>query len=443
MRQYSFIFRIVDAIEQRLPRKLDLEELSNTLNVSRWHLQHEFKRFTGISVGRYYRLRLLTLAIEQVSNSDQRIIDIALDFGFESQEALYRAIRSNFEVSPKHFRRNPILAKYVSFPPLDLRYLDYYQMTLEHPPKEVVFPEKHLVGVSGNFKSIFFDEESIHDGVDELWQVFNNATCHWDHSQRNYYTLEYRNNCSYRSGEFQMMSMCDGAEEASEYKLSKVDISQRKMWHFVFPNRDYIQALFVYLNQVFTFQNKLSLNRLPYIWSLDEDGSMNFWAELKPASGFDCLPASIVCLDTQSFTLDHQIGQAIPYQIPNHLVVKSQRIAYLLELFDDRLDKVNQGSECLLIGGVSDQKYTPKHDYRVQHLIKTAEGNTNIGGGDYLKCVMKGSIEQIGEDLDSLYYSYLSESKYYLRQGFEWITYAKRIVGQEWHIELLIPVSKR
>lgn len=443
MRQFCFIFRIVEAVEKHLPNKLEINALASTLNVSRWHLQHEFKRYTGIPLGRYYRLRLLTLAIDKIATSDQRIIDIALDFGFESQEALYRAIRSNFAISPKHFRCDPTLAKYVGLSPLDRRYLELYQVMLANPPAEEVFPARQFVGVAGNFRSIFFEETKMMQGIEQLWQRFNQATHLWDHSTRNHYVLEYRNNCSYRSGEFQMMAVCDGQEESSQHTLARVDLSQRKMWHFTLPNSGSIYAMFIYLNQVFSFQNKLSLSRLPYIWAMNHDGSMEVWVEFKPKVSIDHLPDSIVSLVPHTLSSATKASSIKSYTLPSHLVLKSQRLAHLLELFSDRLDEVNKGNEGLLIGGDVDEAYSPLRDYQVHHFASQTTGKQVLGQGEYLKCHLAGHLAQIGEDLDSLYYAYLSESKYYLRQGYEWITRAEKTPEQEWNIELLIPVSKR
>jgi|GEM_PF-3009722 len=443
MRQFSFIFRIVEVVESRLPLKLDINAIASTLNVSRWHLQHEFKRYTGIPLGRYYRLRLLTLAIDKIASSDQRIIDIALDFGFESQEALYRAIRNNFDISPKHFRRDPTLAKYVGLSPLDHRYLELYQVMVAHPPIEETFPACQLVGVAGDFRSVFFEERKVMEGVEQLWKHFSQATNLWDHSARNYYVLEYRNNCSYRSGEFQMMAVCDGQEEPSEHALARVDISKRKMWHFTLPNNSYIYAMFIYLNLVFSFQNKLGLSRLPYIWTMNHDGAMDVWVEFKPKVSLERLPESILSLEPYSLQTVAKSSKVTSYTLPSHLVLKSQRLAYLLELFGDNLAQINEGREGLLIGGNNDEESSPQHDYQVHHFARQPIGTYIVGEGEYLKCRLSGCLSQIGEGLDSLYYAYLRESKYYLRQGFEWITYAEKTPEQEWNLELLIPVSKR
>ena len=444
MRQFPFIFRILEAVEIQLPKKLDVDALSFMLKVSRWHLQHEFKRFTGISVGRYYRLRLLTLAIEAIAHSDHRIIDIALDFGFESQEAFYRAVKQAFNVSPKHFKRDPTLAKLVGLPEIDANYLQFFQAMLASPPKEEMFESQQFVGVQQNFSSVFFNPQTLSTKVAQLWDSFNEATHEWRHEGRQYYVLEYRNNCSGRSGQFQMLAVCDGDEEPSNQPLASIELTARTMWRFSLPSGMYISALFIYLHHVYCYQHKLTLNRLPYVWQLDKTGSLQFLVELKPTLKLTEFPASIVHLDKDVTLKPEQSGYVESHTIPGNLVQKSQRLAYILEKYSDCLSAVNTGQVQLLIGRADSDGYTTSHDYQVSRFIEEkSDRAVNVAAGKYLKCILIGTLANIGESLDSLYYSHLMESRYVLVQGFEWITCAEERSNHEWYIELLIPVAKR
>lgn len=441
MRQFCFILRIVEAVEIRLPCKLEINALAETLNVSRWHLQHEFKRYTGIPLGRYYRLRLLTLAMKALACSERNVLDIALDYGFESQEALYRAVRQNFLISPKHFKRNPTLAKYFGVPPIDISYLTFFQRMQSCPPEEVIFPADTFYGVVSDFSSVFFDEKETGDKVEQMWQTFVEATADWQHEARDYYALEYRNNCSVRSGQFQMLAVCNGEKEESSYPIARIELPQRKMWRFQLSHNPPLKALFVYLNQVFCIPRKLTLKRLPYIWQMDSEGELVFWVELRSFSGPATLPSSIQLLtrvEGQSFS-----GRLEGVEIPQTCVEKCQRLAFVLNHFRASLPKLNSGAEKWLIGRPMSSDYAPNHDYRVSRITPVGGSTNVVESGMILKCVLQGSLAKIGEDLDSLYFSHLHEVGYVLRQGFEWITRADELPGQEWCIELLIPVSKR
>ncbi|WP_159657224.1 helix-turn-helix domain-containing protein [Vibrio atypicus] len=443
MRQFSFIYRIVETVETRLPCKLNINAIATTLNVSRWHLQHEFKRYTGIPLGRYYRLRLLTLAIDALASSERNVLDIALEHGFESQEALYRAVRQNFLVSPKHFKRNPTLAKFFGVPPIDSIYLSFFQRMQSCPPEEVTFPADTFFGVVSNFSSVFFDEKETGFKVEQMWQTFAEATSGWQHQDRRYYALEYRNNCSVSSGQFQMLAVCNGEQEGSLQPLARIELSQRKMWRFNLSHNPPLKALFVYLNQVFCIPRKLTLKRLPYIWQLDENGNLLFWVELRPFSKASSLPDSIQHLSRSPLSNQTLSGRIETVEIPAVCVEKSQRLAFVLNHFKIALPAVNAGAEQLMIGRLQSSDYSPDHDYQVSRFTIESGGSTHIKSGMVLKCVLQGCLSQIGEDLDSLYYSYLHEVGFVVRKGLEWIVCAEEQPGQVWYIELLIPVIKR
>lgn len=441
MRQFSFVFRIVEAVEQRLPHRPDINAIASTLNVSRWHLQREFKRYTGIPLGRYYRLRLLTLAMKALANSDRKVLDIALDHGFESQEALYRAVRQHFLISPKHFKRNPTLAEYFGVPPIDSSYLTFYQRMQLSPPEEAIFPTGTFYGVVNDFSSVFFDEQETGNRVEQMWQTFVDATASWQHQKRRYYALEYRNNCSVTSGQFQMMAVCSGERQASSHPIARIELSKRKMWRFNLSRNPPLKALFVYLNQVFCIPRKLTLRRLPYIWQMDEDGGLIFWVELRSFAGATELPASIQKLSRVEEVF--YTGELESIDIPKTCAEKFQRLAFILDHYHSSLAEINAGNVRLLIGRPKCSDYTPSHDYRVSRITIEPEGAETLASGMVLKCILQGSLRKIGEDLDSLYYSHLHEVGYVLRQGYEWISYAEKLPGQEWRLELLIPVLKR
>lgn len=73
---------------------------------------------SGISVGRYIRLRRLERAnrmLTQASSSHHRIVDIALACGFESLSSFYRVFRQTYGITPSQRREEAVGA--LPFPP--------------------------------------------------------------------------------------------------------------------------------------------------------------------------------------------------------------------------------------------------------------------------------------------------------------------------------------
>lgn len=98
--------RVLDYIESNLGEPLCMEHLSRVANFSRFHFHRQFAEYVGTSVGRYILLLRLRQASYQLAfNRQIRIIDIALDAGFENPESFTRAFRNSFGQSPSEFRR--------------------------------------------------------------------------------------------------------------------------------------------------------------------------------------------------------------------------------------------------------------------------------------------------------------------------------------------------
>ncbi len=100
--------RVFDYVDNHLDDVLSLELLSQVANFSKYHFHRQFSEFAGISISRYVQLmRLKRASYRLVFNQFDRIIDIALDAGFENPESFSRAFKNAFGQTPSEFRRNP------------------------------------------------------------------------------------------------------------------------------------------------------------------------------------------------------------------------------------------------------------------------------------------------------------------------------------------------
>ena len=100
--------RIFDYIDRHLDDPLTVAELSRLAHFSRFHFQRQFSEYVGLSVTRYIQLlRLRRASYQLVFNRQRRIIDIALDAGFENPESFSRAFKKSFAQTPSQFRDQP------------------------------------------------------------------------------------------------------------------------------------------------------------------------------------------------------------------------------------------------------------------------------------------------------------------------------------------------
>lgn len=94
---------MIDWIEENIKNEILLDELSNYMGYSPYNCSFKFHQSTGISIRRYILLRRLYLSTEDLAN-DRKIIDIAFDYNYSSQEAYSRAFKDVFGINPREFQ---------------------------------------------------------------------------------------------------------------------------------------------------------------------------------------------------------------------------------------------------------------------------------------------------------------------------------------------------
>lgn len=95
----------IDYIEFNLKEKLSVKDIAKEACLSMYHFHRIFTAFTGETVGDYIRKRRLTEASYELTRSDKKILDIAFDYRFESQEAFTRSFKRNFKSTPGRYRK--------------------------------------------------------------------------------------------------------------------------------------------------------------------------------------------------------------------------------------------------------------------------------------------------------------------------------------------------
>jgi len=102
--------RGVDFIESHLAERFALAEVAAAAGVSPYHYARMFQALTGDTVMGYARKRRLSEAAHKLADGNSpdrglRLIDLALESGFESQAAFTRAFKRQFGVTPGEVRR--------------------------------------------------------------------------------------------------------------------------------------------------------------------------------------------------------------------------------------------------------------------------------------------------------------------------------------------------
>ncbi|WP_089156769.1 AraC family transcriptional regulator [Micromonospora sp. NBS 11-29] len=95
----------MDDLEQRLDQPLDVAALARVACVSEHHFRRLFSALAGMPLSEYVRRRRLTLAAADVLAGRESLLDVAVRWGYGSNEAFARAFRAVHGVGPAEARR--------------------------------------------------------------------------------------------------------------------------------------------------------------------------------------------------------------------------------------------------------------------------------------------------------------------------------------------------
>lgn len=102
------IRKSIEYIELNLDSKIELKDLADRVFMSKYHFHRVFHSVVGEPVAEYIRKKRLMEAAEELSNTDDKIVDIALKYQFSSQETFTKAFKKLYGMPPREFRRNRI-----------------------------------------------------------------------------------------------------------------------------------------------------------------------------------------------------------------------------------------------------------------------------------------------------------------------------------------------
>lgn len=99
------VYKVIFYIEQNYNEDLTLEELSKVASFSKYHFHRIFKSIVGENLGDYIRrVRLSSTTLKFKTN--QKITEIALDCGYETNSSFSKAFKKHFGITPKEFSKN-------------------------------------------------------------------------------------------------------------------------------------------------------------------------------------------------------------------------------------------------------------------------------------------------------------------------------------------------
>lgn len=150
-------------IEENLTNEIDVSEVAKRALCSEYHFKRMFSFLAGVTLSEYIRRRRLTLAAFELNDSDSRIIDIAMKYGYDSPDAFTRAFHHVHGITPSEARNNGHIIK------------SYPQMTFQLSVKggnamNYRIEEKDAFNIVGIHKRVPIVFHGVNPDIASMWE---------------------------------------------------------------------------------------------------------------------------------------------------------------------------------------------------------------------------------------------------------------------------------
>ncbi|MDX2140994.1 MAG: AraC family transcriptional regulator [Chloroflexota bacterium] len=159
LRQFNLAMQYIEA---HLEESIDFATVAQIAGCTEYHFRRVFSFLAHISLSEYVRRRRLSLAAAALRESNLRIIDLAVRYGYDSADAFTRAFQALHGVTPSEAREEDVPLK--SFPPMT------FQLTVrggEGMDYRIV--EKDAFSIVGLHKRIELIYKGINPEIADMW----------------------------------------------------------------------------------------------------------------------------------------------------------------------------------------------------------------------------------------------------------------------------------
>ncbi|WP_435951730.1 superoxide response transcriptional regulator SoxS [Dryocola sp. BD626] len=106
MAHQDIIYTLTEWIDEHIDQPLNIDVVAKKSGYSKWYLQRMFRTVMRQTLGEYIRQRRLILAAKELRSTQRPIFDIAMDYGYVSQQTFSRVFRREFDRTPTDYRHH-------------------------------------------------------------------------------------------------------------------------------------------------------------------------------------------------------------------------------------------------------------------------------------------------------------------------------------------------
>lgn len=151
----------IQYIENHILDELSVDDIAKHIGISSFYYQKGFAMLCGFTVAEYIRNRRLALAGNEIIGADQKIIEIAMKYGYDSPDSFTKAFTRFHGSTPTAVRKDNAMLK--SFAPLKIKVLLEGGYLMDYR-----IEKKEEFTVIGNAKT--FTYENAKEIIPQFWQ---------------------------------------------------------------------------------------------------------------------------------------------------------------------------------------------------------------------------------------------------------------------------------
>ncbi|MBO4617883.1 MAG: AraC family transcriptional regulator [Lachnospiraceae bacterium] len=160
----------ISYIEAHLLEEINYEDAAKHVHTSSYEFHRAFSFLTGMTVGAYIRNRRLSLAGREIVETDARITDIAMKYGYDTPESFTKAFTRFHGVAPSFARAES--AKLRLFNPLVIKLTVEGGLSMDY--RIVQTEAKKFIAIARPFKNEIINDEDNHE-IPDFWGEVNAA----------------------------------------------------------------------------------------------------------------------------------------------------------------------------------------------------------------------------------------------------------------------------
>ncbi len=153
-------------IEQNLNSDLSLERLSEHVHISEYYYQKAFSIMTGYTIGEYIRNRRLYLAALDLIEKNDKVIDLAYRYGYDTPESFSKAFSRFHGLSPIKLKKEPFRVKV--FLPIEINISFKGGSQLEYSIEDMDAFKVMGIGAQFSYENAFVE-------VPKFWQSWKDG----------------------------------------------------------------------------------------------------------------------------------------------------------------------------------------------------------------------------------------------------------------------------